>query len=181
MRATVVSRDAILFGDSVLSVPDTAALDLSQSGYVTVMARLRVFDDTAESVLFGKQVASDTDAKGYGVRLGTGTVVGFATDGILTTKTSAAVSYGEYVTVVLRVEPVLSRVQMWVNDVSSLSSTGLSSPWPSLGNPHFFTVGGSRSASGVSANASMELYALAVFDRSLTQEEISRAASELSR
>lgn len=181
MRATVVSRDAILFGDSVLSVPDASVLDLSQSSYITVMARLRVFEDVTDSLLFGKQVASDTDAKGYGVRLGNNTLVGFSTDGTSTTQTSAAISHGEYVTVVLRIEPVLSRVQMWIDDVSSLSSTGLSSPWPSLDNSHFFTVGGARSSSGVSANASMELYSIAVFDRSLTQEEITRAASELSR
>lgn len=185
LRATVVSRDSLLFGDSLVSLPDTAALDLTGTSYITVLARLRLFDDTAESVLFGKFAASDADTRGYGVKVGSaGTVYGFAslnnTAGGLT-QTPLSVSSGQYVTVVLRVEPVLSKVQMWIDQASSQSSAGIPSPWVTLENSHFFAIGGSRTSSAVSANTSMELSALAVFDRSLTQEEINRAYSEISR
>jgi hypothetical protein len=184
LRATVVSRDSLLFGDSVLSIPDTTSLDVGSSGYVTVLARLRVFDDTAGSLLFGKFVASDADLRGYGVKLGSSSsVYGFASLNNSSGLTQALVSssQGNYVTVVLRIEPILSKVQLWIDSTTLSSTSGITSPWPSLENSHFFTVGGSRSSSGVSANASMELSSIAIFDRSLTQEEINRAASEISR
>ena len=184
LRATVVSRDSLLFGDSILSIPDVPALDVGSSGYLTILARLRIFDDAPGSLLFGKFAASDADLRGYGVKLGSSSsVYGFASldNSSSLTQAPVSLSQGNYVTVVLRIEPVLSKVQLWVDSATLSSTSGITSPWPSLENSHFFTIGGSRSTSGVSANASIELSSLAVFDRSLTQEEINRAASEISR
>lgn len=183
-QAAVVTRTTLLMGSSVLAAPSSTLADLSSTGYLTVIVALRYYSSTPDSVIAGKFDNASTNKAGWALAPTSGGVRAIASSTGLSGSFAAATVppvEGSMSILAARYSAPTRTVKAW-SDTVSQSAVGLSSPWAGLANTHYLTLGASMNSSGsATAHASYEFLGFALFNTSLTDEEIARAGAELQR
>jgi hypothetical protein len=183
-QSAIVTRTTLLMGSSILSAPSSTLADLSSTGYLTVVLALRYYSSATDSVLVGKFDNAASSKAGWAVSPSAGGMRAIASStGLSGSFIAATVAPVEGTPSVLaaRYAAPTRTVKVWANTVSQ-STTGLSNPWAGLSNTHYLALGGSMNSAGsVSAHSSYELLGFALFNTSLTDEEVARAGAELQR
>ena len=183
-QSAIVTRTTLLMGSSVLTAPSSTLTDLSSTGYLTVILVLRYYSSLSDSVLAGKFDNASSNKAGWAVTPAPGGMRAVASStGLSGSFAAATVSPIQGATSLLaaRYSAPTRTVKVWSNTVSQ-STVGLSSPWTGLSNSHYLALGASMSSTGsVTAHSSYELIGFALFNTSLTDEEVARAGAELQR
>lgn len=187
VETSLVTRATLVFGSSpgaFIRTATSSVMDIPASQALTVVLAGRVHSTPASSYLISRYNPASTSTAGWAMRMTgvlnqTETVV--SSGGATPTTASAlnTLSASSSTSFIGRFEGVFGRTTSWV-DTTKVTGTGISTPWPVLSSSLPFVVGATAAASTPTNFADMEMYAVAIFTRSLSDTEVTRVISELA-
>lgn len=186
-QVAIVSRPMFLFSStstSFVRIASNAGFSIPSGQAVTVVVVARVHTTPANSHLISRLDPSTSSTAGWNIQA-------TSTQYQLQSKASSGGAAPLYATAsnvytpskssvfVSRYESVFGRVTSWT-DTSKVSGTGIATPWGALSSSLPVVVGASATAATPADGADMELYAVAIFTRALSDTEVARISSELA-
>jgi hypothetical protein len=187
VETALVTRTALVFGSSpgaFIRTSTSSVLDVPASQSLTVVLAGRVHSTPSSSYLVSRYNPASTTTPGWAIRMTTvaNQTESVAASGGATPLTASALNTlaaSSSTTFIGRFEGVFGRATSWT-DALKVTGTGISTPWPALTSSLPFVVGASATAATPTNFADMEMYAVAIFTRSLSDTEVARVISELA-
>ena len=187
VETALVTRAALVFGSSpgaFIRTSTSSLLDVPASQSVTIVLAGRVHSTPSSSYLVSRYNPASSTTPGWAIRM---TAVANQTETVassggatpLTASALNTLASSSSTTFIGRFEGVFGRTTSWT-DTLKVTGTGISTPWPALTSSLPFVIGATATAATPTNFADMEMYAVAVFTRSLSDTEVTRVISELA-